>query len=906
MPGKKNLPSALDKSSHRQSSDAPVQRKPVASDSQSVRKYLPLVGLLIAIVWYAAFKVGLMECNPGYTPAEDKGMFWSETAYQYRYAKMFAENDPHIWQTLKRDTRLQYPEGVDTWKDYTTFMEPFDGLVYRALIPKTIPFHVFLLWFVALFSSLTALLIYAICLALWKNRMIAFIAAFSWMLMPASFMRQVSAIYLKEDFSLLVVVGFIMLFIVGIEDNRRRIAVLGGASLFVSLASWHLSQFFFLLLMGCAALFFIVRGEWERHWTRNILIYLGFALAAACLPVLRQRAFIISQSMLLCYALLATLFITARLRITNPGRWWRKAAILCGVFFVFALIDLPFAARFKEYAHVFELFIYKIKFLGVMPSDPSLLPFEARVFWAGDFNGATLDQLIAAFRWYSPFIAAIPFFFLFGMARGRLTRQEQFLGLILLGAGFIYWLVDRLSIFFAPVLAISLCIMPVLLFRLAARRTTSTRRQAGNVSPLAWGAYAFFGAVMVLNFSIVTKMKPVIGEIAANKTELFDWIRSSTGADDPFVGNFSDGPMILLYTGRPVVLNSQYENSFIRKRTVEFYKAYFGTEDDLYAFCAKYGIRYVMARASAAIDLKAGGDRWSAAFIGPLPEKSAAALIQFAPPTMVHFAPVFDNAQYRVVKVLSPGENRAIPWKRGYNPRFDPSLFEKNGSNYVNTDLSLKRIEAADELLRDAGPLFSQMVQAYQANAMDQGRHAADLAREKLNKAAMLDPRDYMVYSNWAILEAESGGLQEAVNKVAMALAIAPSDRLLQRMFFDFSGRTEQWELSELAGKKLLQNPSNFCNRSFLQQQVADAALSQKETAEAMTYADSSLAGISEPDSSGCNRPLLYYILAAASFRQGDVKKAQAALAECAKLSPDAEVQKRVEALVAEANKRKG
>ncbi len=73
----------------------------------------------------------------------------------------------------------------------------------------------------------------------------------------------------------------------------------------------------------------------------------------------------------------------------------------------------------------------------------------------------------------------------------------------------------------------------------------------------------------------------------------------------------------------------------------------------------------------------------------------------------------------------------------------------------------------------------------------------------------------------------------------------------------------------------------------------------------ATACADSALAGITAPDSSGCNRAMLYYILAAAAFRQGEVKQAQADLSECAKNSPDPEVEKRVEALIAEANSKK-
>jgi tetratricopeptide (TPR) repeat protein len=166
----------------------------------------------------------------------------------------------------------------------------------------------------------------------------------------------------------------------------------------------------------------------------------------------------------------------------------------------------------------------------------------------------------------------------------------------------------------------------------------------------------------------------------------------------------------------------------------------------------------------------------------------------------------------------------------------------------------------------------------------------------------MLDPKDHMIYYNGAILEAESGNLPAAVDKAAQALSIAPSDRLIQQMFFDFATRTGQWELSEIAGKKLLDDPANFWNRPFLQQHIADAALSRKEYAAAAAYADSALAGITLPDNSGCNRGMLYYILAAAAFRQGDVKRAQAALSACAKLSPDTEVRQRVEELIAEAN----
>ena len=877
-----------------------------AFDSARMREILPLVCLLAATLWYAAFKVGLMHYNPGYTPVADKGMFWSETAFQYRYAKLFAENDPQVWRILKKDVGLQYPDGVDTWRDYTTFMEPFDGMVYRLAVPKSIPFHAFLLWFVALFSSLTAFLIYAVCRALWNKKAIALAAALSWMLMPASFMRQVSAIYLKEDFSLQFVASFILLFVVGIADRRRRFPLAGSVALFVALASWHLSQFFFLMLMGCVGIFFVMRPEWERHWTRNILFYLAAALVAGCLlPVLRYRAFVVSQGMLITYALLLSLVLLRRLKKSGPASWRLRAGLLGGIFIVLALAELPFAAGFKEYAHVFELFIYKIRYLNVMPADPTLLPFEARVFWAGDFVGATMGKLLGAFKWYSPCILFVLISYAVGLARCKLTKQEQLLGLILCGSLFIYWLVDRLSIFLAPMLAVNLCVAPAVALRLFPRKASSRKARAGVgavIGPVDGTVLALLAVIMAANFLAVCRMQPVIDEIAADKTELFDWLRANTSPDDPILSNFPDGPMLLLYTGRPVILNSQYENTFIRKRTQEFNAAYFGGEEQLYAFCQKYGARWLCVRSTTAIETKPGSDRFGAARIGPLPANSAAALIQFAPRSMVHFAPAFDNSQYRVMQVLLPGVRPVAHWKRGYCPRFDPSLFEKENGCWVHTDLELQRIAEANQLLRDAGPLFSQMVSAFRSGAPEEGRRLAALAREKAERAAVLDPRDFTAYSNGAILEAEAGDTRGAVDRAAQALMIAPSDAMLQQMFFDFASRIGDWGVMELAGKKLLEDPDNADNRPFLHEQVALAALSLKDYAVARRYADSALIDLAGTPAVPGSLPMLYYIDGAAAFRQGDIKSAGQYLAQCMNSEPTPEVRKQVEALAAEMN----
>jgi hypothetical protein len=68
---------------------------------------VPLI--IIAGFYYSSYKVEMMKHKPGYTDKQDMGMFWSETAFHYRYAKMFADGDPNVWNTLENDKNLQYP-----------------------------------------------------------------------------------------------------------------------------------------------------------------------------------------------------------------------------------------------------------------------------------------------------------------------------------------------------------------------------------------------------------------------------------------------------------------------------------------------------------------------------------------------------------------------------------------------------------------------------------------------------------------------------------------------------------------------------------------------------------------------------------------------------------------------------
>ena len=101
------------------------------------------------------------------------GYFWSERAFHYRTVLMFATDDYHPPATLSHDTAQQYPDGVDAWREYTLFMEPLYGALYRAFGNRSRPVVEFLLVLVPLVHVLLFLPLYAIARALGAGRVAA-------------------------------------------------------------------------------------------------------------------------------------------------------------------------------------------------------------------------------------------------------------------------------------------------------------------------------------------------------------------------------------------------------------------------------------------------------------------------------------------------------------------------------------------------------------------------------------------------------------------------------------------------------------------------------------------------------------------------------------------------------------
>lgn len=764
--------------------------------------------LIISSTNYSEFKVNMMKQSPGYSESKDLAMFWSETAYQYRYAKMFAEGDPKTWATLSNDIKQQYPDGVNTWLDYTTFMEPVHGLFYKWFVPKDIPFHIYLMWFVAVFSSFLTLIIYFSVRAIWKSPIYGLLASFTWLLAPASFFRQVSNIYLKEDFSIIFIVLFIVFFIISLDKKNLVYPVLGAISLFIALISWHFSQFMFILLAGAFFLVFAFSKEIEEHWIKNIAIYTIAGLVAGLVPVLWNRTFIFSQPMLICYTILIVHYGKKYLSVNLSEKLAIKILLSFSILILLNASNFIFNTHLKEYSHVFSLFWYKLIYFGQAPANPSEIPYDARVFWTGNFEGMNASEFYENFRTLWWLFLLIPIFFALSVFGKKMQKDKILLFIVFAGSFAASFMIGRLVIFLAVFLAIAMPVIPHSLSKIS-DIYAKTKSKSPNAENSLWALIALLSCFAALymcysNYEVYKIIKPEIKEDLSDKLAVFKWVKENTPKEAAFLTQISDGPMILLYTDRAVIMNSQFENSFIRKRAEEFGDAFFGTEQQLFDFCKKYKADYLLINSNMVLPSKIGSNRYNACKTEPLDMHCAAALLQFNPETMERFTPVYDNTNYRILKVLRNKELKdTIEWQRGYSPNFNQKNFTIAESKIIEPDSTLARIREASNIVQESGQYFYAIMQIIQkrgkANEQDrmQLQNLLQIARSNMQRAAALSPYDFSIYNNSALLEAQTGNKTAALNYLEKALELAPFEKDLLNFTFDLLSQFKEWEKME-------------------------------------------------------------------------------------------------------------
>ncbi|MDP8236224.1 MAG: tetratricopeptide repeat protein [Candidatus Erginobacter occultus] len=637
------------------------------------KKSIIIIILLLLYAVISGFKVHYIQRLDRYLAGGEDCFYWTESAFHYRYAAMVAggETIPPV------DRMVQYPESVNTYEDFTVFMEPVAGFLYRVLAPFTgVSFFDFLIYFNSFFSSLSIFAVYLLAREIWKDRRAALLAAFFYALTPASYGRLIIGSYLRESFSLPWIFFSIFFFLKERSGKKSLIyPVLSGFCLSLALASWHFAQFYYTFFIFALFVAILLKRVKPRVM-ENLAVLTGFAVAAGVfVPALRTKGFLLSWPMLASYALLIfnCLVVWGGWEVVRRKKLFRAGLLLFLTFALILPVGLLFRRHGAEYSHVFSFLKYKLLFLGIKPADPGLLPYSARVMWTSNANTVPLNDLVYYLS-STLFIALAALAAAAGkFARNRIGLSEQ---LVFFLAGIFlvsYILVVRLEVF------------AVFFLSLFVARFAAVPSLAGGKrfawSPARAGTFAVLAALLLLLIPIRQMTRLTLYEKVpphAQRIDLVRWIRENTEPDQSFLTSFPLGSTISTYALRPIILHSKFESEALRKRVEEFTFSLCDTEEDFHRFCRRYRADYFIYQT----DLVFNNDRESHRYAADrlkLRKDSAAYKFHFRPESLENFSLVHQDNYYRIFRVRGEREREVsiVPF---YHPSFDVEL-------YINRDV---------------------------------------------------------------------------------------------------------------------------------------------------------------------------------------------------------------------------
>jgi tetratricopeptide (TPR) repeat protein len=636
---------------------------PTASNTNSNKPNMPagretipkdaLIGLLVWLILIVLCigvsfcKIKLLKRLPFFNPNDGLGFYWTENAFHFRHAQMVAEGKgiPVV------DIDIQYPEGLNIRRYITPFPDWVSGSLYRLLSPA-VPLHVFLIYFVSIFSTLSVVAVFLAGRILWRSNWAGIISALFYCVSPASFARTTAGSLLREDFALPFIFLSFACFLYTLREDRPLVALIGSLLLTIALAAWHLTQFYLLLfVVGLVIIFFLQKKHSFPRLSFTVFTVITTAGALA-LPVLRAKLFVFSFPLMLSYAMLIPLWLPQKL--TANGLKRRLWAFLAIVLFLAAALIIQ--KHSGSYSHVWSLILAKFRYFARPPRDPSLIPFEARVFWAAGFVTPSPKAVLILLSTTGLLGAAALLGLILRILMNRDHKAEIILVYFALCFLLLFFIIYRLHVFAVFFLSLPIGYLVTIKSRL-----------------LKTLAYLFLAACFVFSAHSLRFIR--IGAARPSQVHLNDvikFIKANSGKNEAVLSSFQFGPAIAAYTQRPVILHSSFESKRIRDKVKEVYTALYDSEQDFYRVCRKYDASLFVYESDMTLKSSPGSTRYITGRTS-LATNSAAAMFQFAPERLKHFGLVHQNDDYRVFRVAekAPQSAEDLP----YIPFYDLSFY---------------------------------------------------------------------------------------------------------------------------------------------------------------------------------------------------------------------------------------
>ncbi len=618
-------------------------------------------------------------------------LFTIESAQHYYHTSLVARGRG----IPKVDRLLAWPEGFDTRTD-TNLEERVIGTLYRILPLKEVPLSLFIRYFVRSWYCLTIFIVYLLLVASTKSRTSGVIGASFYALSLPAIERSLGNHMQREQFALVIIFLHIYFLYRFLQSERKKDILFSSLLLFLSLVSWKLTQFYYLILFGYIFLAYLFSNRYcLTMQALGFFTAFNFIGALALPTSLRTDYFIFSLPMLLSYSLL----VSWRWREwRKKGKTWESEKVRKWVggkarnrveslvlFLVIAIGLFFLFPKTGQYNHVWQTTLYKIRYLGIKPTDPSLLPFEARHYWTPPYSSPS------PFRFLNEFIvlvllASYPVFTsLKKLFQKKIALEDGFLLHTLFAFFGCYLLFYKLKTFFIFFLVIFIAYLFFFTKRHISRFLVLFLLLVG-LSFQVYQTLSWQNSFLVkgmLKVGIRPREFPPSGNRLAIR-EVLSWIRENTESQDAFLTPFTLSSQIVAYTHRPTVLHCYFETG-IRETYREYCQALFQEEEDLAGLCKRYQVDYLVYRADQLLRTDPLLSYRYVANRMDLDEHWAAYRLHFTPEKLENFTLVYENYFYRVYR-LRKGKGVHI---KEYHPLFDERIFKELGKG---TDAFYKRV----------------------------------------------------------------------------------------------------------------------------------------------------------------------------------------------------------------------
>ena len=646
-----------------------------------------LAALLVCIYSIAVF------CRLEWGERYRGELFTSESALRLYYAEQVS--DGKSLPTV--DYKAQYPEGLDLFSRNPVVMEYTTGYLYSILGLK-IPFVDFIRLCIPLIASISIFAVYLTVKETTGSRPAGLLSALFYAVALPAVTRACGWEFLHETLALPALYFQGYFFLKGIRSGRLSWGILSGFCLALALASWKISQLYFLIFSIFTGLTFLFGLGWSGFYRGYAITAVFAGLAGLTVPFLKDGLFLTSFAMIIFYAFLIALFMKRYEAILKlRSRFIFPACLLL------LLVILPQSSR---NIHVYNLMLYKIILLGQKPSDPLLLPFDVRALWIDPFVGPSLFELIYFFcpllllgvvslgvvlpkiirgnqgivvvpkrnvrdvptgRDGSPsknlfHRARAPWKRFLTSNRGRGEVPLAFILYNTVAFLMVYLLIRRLRVFFIYYLILLIGSLVAVILK---------RPRPGLIIGLSL-ILICLGLEAGKPFGLSTRLvfQPVLSSsgiherqhnfqtttLGRSDQDLIEWLRKNTEPDEVILAPYHISPVIRAYADRAVNLTSLFEEKQLREKVREFTCSLFQSEEDLYRLANTYGADYLVYSIDMILD-ESQNSRHYLAGRPIIDEDVAAYRLHFLPNTLLRFGLIYENEFFRVFRVDKEGVN---------------------------------------------------------------------------------------------------------------------------------------------------------------------------------------------------------------------------------------------------------